>query len=577
MNRYRKTETILSFRKIALLVMSGIAIPLLIVILLFEWTTARNHRISIGTAYRSTLAAYRDVVEDSLTTAQNYIAETAANSIDFQLAVHARNKTEFYLAANELEKQCRTLLQAHDLIGGFYIYSSAFDYCHTVNTANYPHKDLSTIQNAVRSAAALNSVTTGWTPLALSDRTVFLYTFTTRGSVLSTMADPTRQIYSGLETGSRIFFTMKDGTPLSLEAAFKDPDFPAPADWNHVYRCNTGNSFDLICLSLHTLSAYIVYAVPHETFFGQLSAMQRFLMILTLCLLLSIPVSWLLLRNLLLRPLDSLTETTQAIKTGHTGTRVPQDSNLYEVNAIAGTVNTMLDTIQQQKIAAYEQELSVRDLRLQYLQLQLRPHFFLNCLNLIYSLAEEKKYHALQELTLNLSAYLRNTLKDNSKLIALSSELNSVESYIRIQGIGTQYPPKLVLSVQPDAAKSPVPSLSILTFVENAVKHASLIDMALVIRIKCTLLVSKEGSYLNITICDNGGGFSPEKLDALNNPSHAPAAEDGHIGIPNILHRLRFLYGTQATVSFRNNSDGARVELFIPVRDTIIRPGGVLS
>ena len=351
MNRYRKTETILSFRKIALLVMSGIAIPLLIVILLFEWTTARNHRISIGTAYRSTLAAYRDVVEDSLTTAQNYIAETAANSIDFQLAVHAKNKTEFYLAANELEKQCRTLLQAHDLIGGFYIYSSAFDYCHTVNTANYPHKDLSTIQNAVRSAAALNSVTTGWIPLALSDRTVFLYTFTTRGSVLSTMADPTRQIYSGLETGSRIFFTMKDGTPLSLEAAFKDPDFPAPIDWNHVYRCNTGNSFDLICLSLHPLSAYIVYAVPHETFFGQLSAMQRFLMILTLCLLLSIPVSWLLLRNLLLRPLDSLTETTQAIKTGHTDTRVPQDSNLYEVNAIAGTVNTMLDTIQQQKIA----------------------------------------------------------------------------------------------------------------------------------------------------------------------------------------------------------------------------------
>lgn len=567
MNLYRKHHRIVSFRRTALLILSGIAVPLLAVILLFELTTARNHRTNVSAAYRSTLSAYQRMADNSLDTAQGYITDAAANSIDFQMIVHAKSKTEFYLAAIEMEKQCRPLLQAHELIGGFYIYSSAFGYCHTVNAANYPHEDLDTIQAAVRNAAVPDSLTTGWTPLTLSDRTVFLYSFTTKGNVLSTMVDPSRQTHSGLETGGRIFFTTKDGTPLSPQRAFDAPDFPAPARWDHLYCSDTGDKYDLIHLPLRAISGYIVYAVPHETFFGQLSAMQRFLMILTLCLLLSIPVSWLLLRNLLLQPLNSLTETTQAIKTGHTDTRVPQNSNVYEVNAIAGTVNTMLDTIQQQKIEAYEWELSVRDLRLQYLQLQLRPHFFLNCLNLIYSLAGEKKYADLQELTLYLSAYLRNTLKDGSKLIALSSELNSVESYVRIQGIGTQRPPQFTISVQPAMADIPVPPLCVLTFVENAVKHASPPDTGLLIRIKCTVLASEEGSYLNITVCDNGGGFPPEKLQAFHMPFQDLPAEDGHIGIPNILHRLRFLYGAQATVSFRNRSDGACVELFLPVSD----------
>ena len=243
--------------------------------------------------------------------------------------------------------------------------------------------------------------------------------------------------------------------------------------------------------------------------------MQRFLMIITLCLLISIPICWLLLQSLLLQPLNSLTETTQAIKTGHTDTRVPRDSNIYEVNAIAETVNTMLDTIQQQKIEAYEWELSVRDLRLQYLQLQLRPHFFLNCLNLIYSLAGEKKYADLQELALNLSIYLRNNFKDSSRLVTLTSEINSVESYIHIQGTGMQFPPLLEVFVDFNTDEFLIPPISVLTFVENAVKHATPEDAALEIHIKCELLYSEEGNYLNITICDNGCGFSQEKLKEL--------------------------------------------------------------
>ena len=568
MHSYIKNPHAISFRRTALLIMSAIALPLFIVIILFEWKTAQSYQANINTAYQHTLSAYQTMVEDSLEMAQKYIVDAVANNIDFQMIIHAQNKTDVYLASIEIEKQCRPLLQAHELIGGFYVYSSPFSYCHTISADGYPHEDLDTIHANVVKTACSDNAASGWTPLTLSDRTVFLYTSVTQGNTLTAVIDPTRQTYSDLEPDSRIFFTSIEGTPLSPKAAFGSFDFPAPNDWDKVFQNESKEKYDLIHLPLHTVPGYIVYAVPYKTFFGQMNTMQRFLMIITLCLLLSIPICWLLLQSLLLQPLNSLTETTQAIKTGHTDTRVPKNSNIYEVNAIAETVNTMLDTIQQQKIDAYERELSVRDLHLQYLHLQLRPHFFLNCLNLIYSLAGEKKYSVLQELTLNLSVYLRNNFKDNSQLVTLTSEINSVESYIRIQGTGMQFPPLLEVSANFSTDEIFIPPISILTFVENAVKHATPEDTALQIRIRCELLNSEEGNYLNITVSDNGSGFPPEKLEELNHPD-IHVSENGHIGITNIRHRLQFLYGSLATVSFRNRSNGACVELFLPTENDI--------
>lgn len=569
----KKTQHTKSFRRITLLSMSAIALPLFLIVILFEWNTVRSHQASVNAAFGSTLSAYGNMVDNSADTVQHYIVDTVANNIDFQMIVHAKNKTEAYLSAIQIEKQCRPLLQAHELLGGFYVYASSFDYCHAVSMTNYPHIDRDKIQTAVIKAAAAENSDVQWAPLSLSDRTVFLYTYVKMGNAFSVILDPAQQTHTGLEPDSKIFFTEENGTPFAPETAFGTDTFPAPADWRNTFRSNSGEIYDLVSLPLHTIHGYIVYAVPHKSFFGQLNSTQRFLMIITLCLLISIPVCWLLLRSLLLQPLSRLTKTTQAIKAGHTDTRVPRDSKIYEVNAIAETVNTMLDTIQLQKIDAYERELSIRDLQLQYLQLQLRPHFFLNCLNLIYSLAEEKKYDILQELTLDLSAYFRNIFKGSSKLVTLSSEITSIEHYIRIQGAGTQFPPCLDLSMESDTADILIPSISILTFVENAVKHADPIDdPTLLIHIKCNRLDSEEGSYLYVTICDNGGGFPPEKLTELNNP-HGSAAEDGHIGISNIRCRLHFLYGERATVSFRNRSDGACVELFLPIDSNLT--GGV--
>lgn len=386
-----------------------------------------------------------------------------------------------------------------------------------------------------------------------------------RGTVIAAMIDPSRQSYPGLEPDSRILYTLPNGSPIAPSAA---PDgfavFPAERG-GHTFRDANGRRYDWISLPLLSLDGYILYVTPSVTFLQQLSVTQRVLLAITLGLLASIPLCWLMLRRLLLQPLDSLTETMQAIQLGNTEIRVPQDSNVYEVTEIARTVNTMLDTIRRQKIDSYEQQLEVQSAQLQYLQLQIRPHFFLNCLNLIYSLSEEQKYGDLQTLIIDLSTYLRSIFKDSSKLVPLREEIASVDSYIRIQRAGNPVPPRLWLMIDADAPQAEIPPLSILTFVENAVKHARPpADLPLAIRIQCSLLHSPEGDYLNASVCDNGGGFTQEQLRELNHP-HDDLYTDRHVGIANIRHRFRLLYGDRAALFFRNLTDGACAELVLPL------------
>lgn len=199
------------------------------------------------------------------------------------------------------------------------------------------------------------------------------------------------------------------------------------------------------------------------------------------------------------------------------------------------------------------------------MQLQIRPHFFLNCLNLIYSLSEEQKYGDLQTLIIDLSTYLRSIFKDSSKLVPLREEIASVDSYIRIQRAGNPVPPRLWLMIDADAPQAEIPPLSILTFVENAVKHARPpADLPLAIRIQCSLLHSPAGDYLNASVCDNGGGFTQEQLREFNHP-HDDLYTDRHVGIANIRHRFRLLYGDRAALFFRNLTDGACAELVLPL------------
>jgi two-component system sensor histidine kinase YesM len=113
---------------------------------------------------------------------------------------------------------------------------------------------------------------------------------------------------------------------------------------------------------------------------------------------------------------------------------------------------------------------------------------------------------------------------------------------------------------------TPVPPLIIQSFVENSIKHAVTLDEPIHISIRVDFLDQIEGSYMIITIVDNGSGFSANILDTLQTGGSVVNDKGEHTGIWNAQRRLKLLYGDNSSIRFKNSTEtgGAVVMLVLP-------------
>ncbi|GAA0345541.1 hypothetical protein GCM10009092_07530 [Bowmanella denitrificans] len=123
------------------------------------------------------------------------------------------------------------------------------------------------------------------------------------------------------------------------------------------------------------------------------------------------------------------------------------------------------------QIAQTAQQRDKAEMELHLLQAQLEPHFFFNTLANLHNLIDidgERAKHLLEELT----RYLRSTIPQfRQRFIKLSEELEIVRRYLNIQKI--RFGDKLNFRIESDdsVAACPVLPMSVLSLVENAIKH----------------------------------------------------------------------------------------------------------
>jgi LytS/YehU family sensor histidine kinase len=131
---------------------------------------------------------------------------------------------------------------------------------------------------------------------------------------------------------------------------------------------------------------------------------------------------------------------------------------------------------------------------------------------------------------LRLSDLLRHSLYETQKpLIALNDEINVLKSYIKLESLRLENDLKLKLDDSvPEDATAQIAPLILIVFVENAFKHAKLVQSSAVdIYIKTAL----EKEWFNFTIKNN---YNVEKETSTNG-----------IGLTNVKRRLEVLYPNQ--------------------------------
>ncbi len=182
-----------------------------------------------------------------------------------------------------------------------------------------------------------------------------------------------------------------------------------------------------------------------------------------------------------------------------------------------------------------ERDRSARELsesRLRLLHAQIEPHFLFNTLGAVQQLAEKNAPEAAR-LTANLIAFLRASLdKMRSETVTLEADFALVDAYLQVMKtrLGTRL--DYTLDLPDGLACVTIPSMMLLTLVENAIKHG--IEPALrggAVHVSARA----QGMHLHLSVCDTGPGLGS-----------TPGA--GH-GLANIMARLKLLHGEAATLS----------------------------
>lgn len=187
--------------------------------------------------------------------------------------------------------------------------------------------------------------------------------------------------------------------------------------------------------------------------------------------------------------------------------------------------------------------------RMNLLQAQVEPHFLFNTLANIRELVQQGSPHAPAMLE-SLIAYLRAAvprLHETGSTVA--QELELVRAYLDVMQM--RMPDRLQATVQcePEAEGVKCPPGSILTLVENAVRHG--IDP------------SEAGGSILVDVHIEHDHVVVEVVDTGSGPGGSTPGLG--TGLENLRERLRLGYGPTATVELRANfPSGTRARLRIP-------------
>lgn len=271
-----------------------------------------------------------------------------------------------------------------------------------------------------------------------------------------------------------------------------------------------------------------------------------------------------LVANEMTRPLEDMNNALSKIQTGVWEVHFDAPNRVEEIESVRNAVQVMLGEIEQYKIRSYEEQLEKQETELQYLRLQLAPHFYTNCLKNAYYMLMLKEYDNVERYLLCLSTHLRYLLQKNVQMVELQKERDFVLNYIELQKFMTEK--NLTLDMQIDEAvlDVEVPILLLQTFVENSIKYGretEQTDLRIQIRIRRRMLAF--GECLDINICDNGHGYPNEILSELNR-SEVSQVQNFGVGVINLQHRMKIHYGENVSWYF-SNSNGACSDLIIPI------------
>lgn len=185
------------------------------------------------------------------------------------------------------------------------------------------------------------------------------------------------------------------------------------------------------------------------------------------------------------------------------------------------------------------------------LQTQINPHFLYNTLNYFYSKALVVS-PPLGDSILLLSDIMRYSLqlKENKYgMVLLQNEVDHIFNIIKINQYRFSNKLNINFFITGELATVCIAPLILITFIENAFKHAELLDAKEPLIIKLEIIKEENKIYFLIH----------------NKQKKSPKEMGTGIGLDNAKRRLDFLYGSKYTMYIANEPEFYDASLLLPL------------
>ncbi|NEW09348.1 HAMP domain-containing protein [Paenibacillus sp. SYP-B3998] len=538
-------------------------------------------RDQVSLNYSKLLTHYVNGTDDMLKEFDYYFYRLESDPEIVSMQTNKSSIDDYVLAKQKVYNKFITDIGYYSMINTFFVYSSSNDdlLVITQESGNF-HERYQTIQNYLSQILGQTVPHQGneW-QLIQSGDPYFLVQMKDLGSEmyagclisLNNLAMPLSTWDVG-EGGGTIIVT-DDGQPLTGQflpiqtyAGFKKQLQPA----NQVYQIirDETNKKEYLVVGESSKLAKIHYliVVAEKKILQNLPYLHKAIYFLPLGVALVLALYLAFLQKIFFKPMGQLIRGMRKIGRGQFDVRL-NESNSTEFAFLVSTFNDMVKQIEHLKISIYEEKIRVQQAEFKHLQMQINPHFYMNCLNIIYNLAALKDHKSVQKMALHLADYFRNLIRTDRTSVSLMDEIQHICNYLEIQVM--RYPDSLTFAIHIEESYRDyqLPSLTLQPFVENAVIHGYIKNSErFCVEIKAFPDPEDPQHFFIVTISDNGKGFTPEMLRELRSDHYAKQSGDGHLGIWNVLRRLRMSYGT-AKIHFSNREQtGAEIRIRFPLQ-----------
>ncbi|WP_339655801.1 histidine kinase [uncultured Salegentibacter sp.] len=193
-----------------------------------------------------------------------------------------------------------------------------------------------------------------------------------------------------------------------------------------------------------------------------------------------------------------------------------------------------------------EAQLKLKEQELNYLKLQVHPHFLFNTLNTLYGHALQKSEET-PDMILKLSNLLDYLLYQADKpMVSLISEIEHIKDYLSLEKMRYRSNLLVALDLPGNMKDISIAPMLFIPLVENSFKHGQLIEGKLSIDIQLKI----DEDSIRFTIRNS--------VKSLENQG----SQNG-IGLTNLEKRLELLYPDHHSLSIKRNGNSFEVQLFL--------------